>query len=124
MVRPGTDEPLPEVAKLFRHLDSTWDVVVQAGVQIQHHTGARFESGLGLSVLAYQPTPDLAHETVVETIKPSVYYQGRLIQMGEVIVGTPAEVASASPQPAPGKGMLAQLQDKLAATYEKFPKGG
>ena len=35
----------------------------------------------------------LARDRVLETIKPSVYYQGELIQMGEVIVGTPASPA-------------------------------
>jgi hypothetical protein len=89
MVQPGTDRPVEEMRKVFRHLQSTWDVLTEAGVQIQDHTGAPFSAGLSLKVLTYQPMKELEREKVLETIKPSVYYQGRPLQVGEVIVGIP-----------------------------------
>ncbi len=95
MVEPGTDRPLEEMRRAFRHLESITDALAQAGVEIRSHTGEVVpEQGIyALRVIAFQPTPGLARDRVLETIKPSVYYQGELIQMGEVIVGTPASPA-------------------------------
>jgi hypothetical protein len=89
MVEPESNNPLPGMQKAYRHLQSTWDVLSEAGVQIQDHTGAPYDPGLSLSVVAHQPTPGLTREIIIETIKPSVYFNNVMIQMGEVVVGTP-----------------------------------
>ncbi|HEY0323489.1 MAG TPA: hypothetical protein VGC66_21205 [Pyrinomonadaceae bacterium] len=91
MVQPGTNLPQEEMRRAFRHLESTWDVLAQSDVQIIDHTGeAMPEAGVySLKVLAYEPTPGLRREKVVETIKPTIYFRDQMIQMGEVIVGTP-----------------------------------
>jgi hypothetical protein len=89
MRQPGTDRPLDEMRRAYRHLESTWDALAQAGVEIIDHTGAPFDAGLAIKVLAYQPMPDLTRERVLETLKPSVYFKGERLQMGEVIVATP-----------------------------------
>lgn len=73
-----------------RHLEAIWDLLMQAGFEIQDHTRSPYDPGLSLKVLAFQPTPGLARETVIETIKPTIYWNDERIQMGEVIVGTPA----------------------------------
>jgi hypothetical protein len=92
MVKPGTDEPLDEMRRAFRHLESTWDTLVQAGVEIQDHTGQAVPEGgvYALKAIAYEATPGLDREQVIETVKPSIYFRSQRIQMGEVIVGTPA----------------------------------
>jgi hypothetical protein len=41
-----------------------------------------------VSVIAYEPLPDLQRNTIIETIKPTVFYRGKPIQIAEVIVGT------------------------------------
>ena len=89
MVEPGTDRPLPDLRPLFRHLEATWDALTSAGIEIQSHDGDIADPGLSLSVVAYQPTPGLDRDRIVETIRPTVYLGGRIIQQGEVIVGTP-----------------------------------
>jgi hypothetical protein len=89
MVKPGTDQPLDEMQRPFRHLESVWDALVQAGAEIQNHTDKPFDPGMSLKVVAYQPTPGLGRERVIETIKPTIYFKGKMIQMGEVIVGRP-----------------------------------
>ncbi|MCM2256029.1 MAG: hypothetical protein NDJ94_10195 [Vicinamibacteria bacterium] len=90
MLEPGSDRPLENMRRPYRHLQSTWDVLAQAGLQVIDHTGAPFDEGLALRVLAFQPTPGLARETVIETVKPTLYFRDAPLQMGEVIVGTPA----------------------------------
>jgi hypothetical protein len=91
MLKPGTDEPLDEMRKAYRHLSSTWEKLRDAGFKIQNHTGEKMPKGgiYQLKVLAYQPEPGLNCEVIIETVKPSIYYKDRMIQMGEVIVGTP-----------------------------------
>jgi len=91
MVKAGSDEPLDEMRRAFRHLESTWDALVQAGVEIQDHTGQTVPEGgvYALKAIAYEATPGLDREQVIETVKPSIYFRSQRIQMGEVIVGTP-----------------------------------
>ena len=91
MLQPGTDQPLEEMRRAYRHLQSVWDALAEAGVEIRDHTGEPVPQGgiYALKVLAYQPTPSLEREQVIETIKPSIYQGAETLQMGEVIVGTP-----------------------------------
>jgi len=89
MVKPGTNQPLVEMQRPFRHLESVWDALIQAGVDIQDHTDKPFDPGMSLRVVSYQPMPGLGRERVIETIKPTIYFKGKMIQMGEVIVGRP-----------------------------------
>lgn len=74
---------------VVRHIEKASDVLVAAGVEIQDHLHDPFDPGLALNVVAVQPTSGLQRETVIETIRPSVYLNDRPIQRGEIIVGTP-----------------------------------
>jgi len=89
MVRQGTAEPREEVRRAWRHVETMGDLFQQAGYEIQDHTGRRFEIGLDLSVVAYQPTSGIDRETIIETVRPSIYHRGVQIQRGEVVVGKP-----------------------------------
>jgi hypothetical protein len=89
MTEPGTERPLAEMRKAYRYWQSTWDSLVEAGVEIQDHTGQSFDSGMPLIPLLFQPTPGLERERILETVKPSIYFKGTRIQVGEVIVGKP-----------------------------------
>jgi len=74
-----------------RHFESILDTLVQAGVEIRDHTGEIVpRAGIySLNVLAYEPRASLATERVIETIKPTIYFKDRVIQVGQVIIGTP-----------------------------------
>jgi len=86
MVKPGTERPKEQFRREYRHLESAWDVVTLAGMEIQDHTGDLFDSGQALKVLAFQPTYGVQSERVQETVKPTIYFKGRHIQMGELFV--------------------------------------
>lgn len=79
----------PEVEDVLAFLSAN-------GIEIQDHTGNAFDSGQALRVLAFQPTPGVQREVVQETLKPTIYFKGRHVQMGEVIVASP-EKKSAKP---------------------------
>jgi hypothetical protein len=98
--------PMEEVRKPFRWLVSVWDALKENGLEIQDHTGDRYISGQAIKVQAYEPAPGIREETVIDTIKPSIYLDGKIIQMGEVVVGTPdgAEPHSAEPPPLASAG--------------------
>jgi hypothetical protein len=89
MVEPETDRVFDSMRRPFRHLESVWELLRAAGIDIQDHTSEVFNSGLALSVIAFQPTEGLERERVLETIRPSIYRHERVVQMGQVIVGTP-----------------------------------
>jgi hypothetical protein len=89
MTDPKNHQPLEEMSKAYRHLESILLTLEKEGIEIQDHDGQPFDSGLSINVLAFQPTPGFHKEIVLETIKPSVYVNGERILIGEVIVGTP-----------------------------------
>ena len=74
MVQPGTNQPLDEMRRAYRHLESVWDALTEAGVHIRDHTGEPFPEGgiYALKAIAFQPTPGILRETVMETIKPTI----------------------------------------------------
>ena len=99
MIEPGTDQPLAEMQRAHRHFGGIWDALADAGLDIREHAGEPFpERGIyGLKALVYQPTPGISRETVIETVKPTIYFQDQMIQMGEVIVGTPKPPVGEAP---------------------------
>jgi hypothetical protein len=96
---PDGEKHREEMRRVARDVESMWDTLQQAGVEVLDHTGALYDPGQALTVLAFQPTDGIDRERIVETVKPTVYYQGNWLVMGEVIVGTPAAVAPAAPPP-------------------------
>jgi hypothetical protein len=98
MLEPGTDRPRDSMKMAFRHLESTEDVLREAGIETQDHTGSNYDLGLSLTVLAFQKTPGLARDTIIETVKPSVYRGKLCIQGGEVIVGVPEDQTRNQPK--------------------------
>ncbi len=90
MVHEKTGEPLEEMRKAYRHLESIWDALRSAEIVIKEYApGSTYDSGFALNVLAFQPMAGLGRETIIETVKPTITYKGGRIQKGEVIVGTP-----------------------------------
>lgn len=72
-----------------RYLRTCAEALAAAGLVVQEHDGTTFNAGRALDVLVYQDDPAVTEETIVETVRPSVYYRDRQIQRGEVIVARP-----------------------------------
>ncbi|GGK22617.1 hypothetical protein GCM10011583_63200 [Streptomyces camponoticapitis] len=83
-----------------RYLRSCREALDEAGLLVQEHEGDAFHTGLSLEALTFQDDPSLTAETVLETIRPTIYLNGRRIQMGQVIVGCPP-APSLAPSPEP-----------------------
>ncbi|MEU1203689.1 hypothetical protein [Nocardia sp. NPDC005825] len=84
---------------LSRQVDSMAHALADAGVQVQSHTGEAFDPGQSVEVIAFAPTDSADRETVLETITPTVYLDGRLVQRGQIIVATPELAQQLSEDP-------------------------
>ena len=76
---------------LRRHCEAAWDSLIGGGVEVKDHTGDRYVAGMAVKVMTFQPTPSTQIERIIETIRPTVYFRGALVQRGEVVVATPSE---------------------------------
>ena len=65
------------------------DIFVKQEIEIKEHTGEVYNDGLSLNVLHFDEIETIPEgiERIIETVKPSVYYKGKIIHNGEVIVG-------------------------------------
>lgn len=90
MVDDQSGEPREEMKRVYRHIEGIFDTFRELGLEVKDHTGDVFDYGLPLKVVTTQPTAGITKERVTETIKPTVYWQNRIIQMGEVVIATPA----------------------------------
>ncbi|HEX2213699.1 MAG TPA: hypothetical protein VHH12_09680 [Mycobacterium sp.] len=100
---PGaTDESAKLMRSLKRQLNSMADALHDAGVQVQDHTGEPFDAGQSVDVVAYAVSHEVGRETVVETITPTVYINGRITQRGQIVVAGPD--LDQAPRPNDGEG--------------------
>lgn len=94
-VEPDTGQPREEMRRVHRHLEGIFNALEELGLKTVDPTGRPYDPGMALKVIGFEETPGLAREEIKETIKPSITWHERLVQMGEVIVGTPPRKAEA-----------------------------
>ncbi|WP_280258731.1 hypothetical protein [Nocardia wallacei] len=93
-LRSDSGDPAARARQARRYLDRTRQALTGAGLVVHDHDGDAFHPGRSLDVLAFQDDPALTAETVIQTVRPTVYFRDRRIQTGQVIVGCPAEDGS------------------------------
>jgi hypothetical protein len=89
LIPAGESKPPDELKTIYRPFESTWNKLLQAGLEIKSHDGDIISDGEALQIIAFQPSSEVTRDTVIETLRPTIYYKGRMVQMGEVIVGKP-----------------------------------
>lgn len=87
-----------EFKRLYRHVEAIFDSFVPLGLEVKDRTGEAFDYGLPEKVITSHPTPGITKERVIETKKPTIYFRGKILQAGEVVIATP-ESPSSSTQP-------------------------
>ncbi|HVT04952.1 MAG TPA: hypothetical protein VHL58_16435 [Thermoanaerobaculia bacterium] len=85
-----------ELRRVSRHLESAMEAMRELGLEVKDHTGQAFDYGLLLKVVATQRTPGIYKEYVIETIRPTIYWQEQIVQIGEVVIATPDGTESGS----------------------------
>src|SRR5262245_17764261 len=91
---PSPDDAPDAVRRAARDVEALWRRLQEGGVQVIDHTGEPYDATKSLRVIAFEPAPQLAREQILETVKPTVYYNQDWIQTGEVVVGMPAPPAA------------------------------
>jgi len=88
-VDPTTGEPRDEMKRVHRHIEGALEVLKQMGLTINDWVNQPYDAGLPVKVLTFQPSPGVKRDTVLETVRPTVMWKDRIVQVGEVVVGTP-----------------------------------
>jgi hypothetical protein len=78
-----------EWKRLYRHVDAIFENLADVGVEVKDRTGEPFDYGLPEKVITSHPTPGISRESVIETIRPTIYFNNQIIQRGEVVIATP-----------------------------------
>lgn len=86
----SSGETREEMKRVYRHIEGVMESFKEIGLEVKDHTGDAFDYGLPLNVVTTQPTQGITKESVIETIKPTVYWQKQILQRGEVVIATPA----------------------------------
>jgi hypothetical protein len=81
------------VRQAERYLRRCDEALADAGLVVRDHDGEAFNAGRSLEALVFHPDASLTVETVLETVRPSIFLRDHRIQMGQVIVGRPANSA-------------------------------
>lgn len=96
LIDAKTGEPREENRRLYRHIEGAMEAFASLGVRLTDWLDQPYDAGLPLKVISFQPTPEVTCDTVIEAVRPTVFWQDRLLQVGEVIVGIPETPSSQS----------------------------
>jgi hypothetical protein len=100
MVDATTGEVREEMKRVDRHIEAIYRSLTDVGIVIRDHTGEAYDEGQPMKVVASKPTPGLDKKRVSETLLPSIFWNNRLVQNGEIEIATLAsENTSAESQP-------------------------
>jgi len=80
-----------ELRHLPRHIESAWDALASGGFEVQDHKGELCVPGMAVNPVTYTPDPSVPPNTIVESLKPTLFWKDRLIQRADVILAAPAD---------------------------------
>lgn len=89
MVDAGTGEVREDMKRVDRHVEAIHRNLAEVGIVIRDHTGDAYDEGQPMKVIASKPTAGLNKKIVTETLLPSIFWNNRLVQNGEVEIATP-----------------------------------
>lgn len=84
-----TDSPFLDTIRI--RLEKLKDLFTKIDIEIIDHTGERWFRTMSVHVDIAEASPDVDDIVIAETIEPSIYFRGKLIHWGRVIVHKPAE---------------------------------
>lgn len=96
----ATEKVHEKIKRGDRHIEAIYRNLEEVGVVIRDHTGDAYDEGQPMKVIASKPTAGLDKKRVSETLLPSIFWNNRLVQNGEIEIATPASPnTSAESQP-------------------------
>lgn len=97
LLDPGTGQVRSGTENLATHVQSIFQNLSEFGIVIHDHTGEAYDESQSLNVLETIPTPGLDKTLIMETVLPSISWNNRLLQNGEVKIATPLASGSGLP---------------------------
>jgi hypothetical protein len=89
MLDATTGEVREEMKRVDRHIEAIYRNLAEVGIVIRDHTDEVYDEGQPMKVVASKPTQGLHKKRVSETLLPSIFWNNRLIQNGEIEIATP-----------------------------------
>lgn len=75
--------------KWERNVDAMQDALSAIGVLVKDHDGENYDVGMAVNVVAWEKRSGATREEILETLKPTIRWNDRLLQWGDVIVCMP-----------------------------------
>jgi len=94
---PRTGQFRQEMQAFGKHIDAMFQILAEFGIVAHDHTGQPYDEGQSLKVVESIPAPGLNQKLVTETVLPSIFWNNRVIQNGEVRIATPAPFGTTMP---------------------------
>jgi hypothetical protein len=89
MVDATTGEVREEMRRVDRHVEAIYRNLAEVGMVVRDHTNEVYDEGQPMKVVASKPTPGLEKKRISETLLPSLFWNNRLIQNGEIEIAIP-----------------------------------
>lgn len=89
MLDPTTGEPHEVMNRVYKDLERIYRHLEEMGFKIQDHTGDTYDDGQPMKVITSNPRSDATRKYVLETLTPTIYWNDRIIQYGEIEIATP-----------------------------------
>ena len=90
LIDEKTGLPREETRRAYRHIEAAIETFAQMNLTMNDWINQPYDPGLPVKVLMFQPTPGITRDTIVEAVRPTVIWKDQLLQLGEVVVGIPA----------------------------------
>lgn len=85
------EKTLTPLKNLSKKYDRTLKILKKNGFQIVEFDGKKFNDGMSIRVLGYDTKQDVEEDTIIETVKPTIFFNHKEYLKGEVIVSKKAD---------------------------------
>ena len=90
MLDPTTGEPHEAMSRVYKDIERISRHLEEMGFKIQNHTGDAYDDGQPMKVITSNPRPEATRKYVLETLLPTIYWNDKIIQHGEIEIAVPS----------------------------------
>ena len=84
--KKSLEKTLTPLKNLSKKYDRILKILRKNGFQIVEFDGKRFNDGMSIKVLGYDSRPGVEEDIIIETVKPTIFFNDKEYLKGEVIV--------------------------------------
>lgn len=97
MTDRATKEVKDEHRPLARHVTAILDTLEGVGLTLRDRETEAYDYGLPEKVVAAERSAAVSRETVLETIRPTLFFRNQIVKAGEIIIALPLEPSASPP---------------------------